>query len=213
MPVFADNGSTRATRGRVIMPEGQGHARSWVTLDPRRPGSARTFRTDGASDVLVLSPDHRRAIGVITQPHANTGPLGVVRVPSGRDPRTEAQLRRLPLGHGWIRPLAWVDHDHVAVVKRIIVQDPAGGRHVAGRVELVDLRTGASRTLVAEYGANGTNGSDPWVASDYFGAPSMHAVHPAEPRNLRVVVGDLGGAGLAAVLLLVVWGVGRARRA
>jgi hypothetical protein len=77
----------------------------------------------------------------------------------------------------------------------------------------VDLRTGASRTLVAEYGANGTNGSDPWVASDFFGAPSMHAVRPPGPPNLRVVVGSLGGAGLAGVLLLVVWGVRRARRA
>jgi hypothetical protein len=210
MPLFADNGSTRATRGRVIMPGDR--SRSWVTFDPRHPASARTFRTDLAPDVLVLSPDHRRAIGVVVPPHADSGPLDVVRVPAGRDRGAEAHLRRLPLGDTWIRPLAWVDHDHVAVVRRIVVHDPVSGPHVAGRVELMDIRTGASRTLVAEYGANGTNESDPWVASDFFRAPSMHAVRPPGPPNLRLTVGYLGGAGLIGGLLLVAWGVGRARR-
>ena len=161
LPVFADNFSTRTTDGTVVTPGQQ--RRTWVTFDSGEPGSTRTFRTSRSSDLLVLSPDHLRVIGVLGH-NGDTGSLAVARVPANSGPQAVARFHRLPLGDRWFRPLAWVDDDHVAVLRRMVVRDPE-----ARAARQRSYRAGGpadrrpSRTLVDEFGANGTNESDPWV--------------------------------------------------
>jgi hypothetical protein len=108
-----------------------------------------------------------------------------------------------------VRPLGWVDRDHVAALHRIVVDGSDGSRYVSGRIDLVDVRTGASRPLVAEWGQHGTNEADPRLASDLLGAPVVHASPPPSPVSPRL----LWGLALAALLVIAcVWRL-RVRRA
>ena len=85
---------------------------------------------------------------------------------------------------------------------------------VVAKVELVDLRTQATRTLVSSFGGNGTNGSDSWLATGLLDAPVVHASPPPRPPDLRTWA--LWFASALLVMLLVggtaLWG-SRGRRA
>ena len=210
---FAENlnsGFTRATSGRVIL---QGiHPRRWMTGDPADAGSVTTFRTDRKADLLVLSPDHRRAVGVVTE-SGDHGPLAVTRVPRRSGGTTP--LLPLTFGNHWVRPLAWLDDDHVAVGRKVLVHDPVNGVYVGSRVESVDLVTGTTRTLVTGVGFSGSSDSDPWIANDLLRAPGVDAERPPSPLDVRAWT---IGLSLAVGLVLLVggsmlWGAWRGRRA
>ena len=202
-----DNLTTRATEGEVVTRR----TSPWLVADASVPTQVRSFRTDRAPDLLVLSPDHHRAVGVLTH-NRNDGPLVVTRVPRGDD--TTATLRRLTLGDHWTRPLAWLDNHRVAVFRQVLVRDPVNGPHVGGRLESVDLTTGGVRRLVANVGSHGTNDSDPWIATGLLGSPSVHAEPPPAPPDLRAWTIGLGVAAALTLFfgLLVLRGI-RVRRA
>jgi hypothetical protein len=197
---------TRATQGLVLSAGSGGH--TWWMLDPLT-GELSTFRTDRASDVLVPDPTHTRAVGVPGQ-NTDSGALMVVDLPSGSSSGRTLHFRTIAGGHGWVRPLAWVGRDHLAVLHRIVAHGTDGSRYVSGRIDLVDLRSGTSRPLVAEWGPHGTNESDPWLATGLLGAPLVHATAPPSPTSPRWV---LWVGGLALVVLLVGWKARRGRRA
>ena len=182
--------------------------RTWWMLDPLSD-DLTAFRTDRASDVLVPDPTHTRAVGV---PGRNTesGPLMVVDLPSRSSGGERVEFRTVAGGHGWVRPLAWIDRDHVAALHRIVVDASDGSRYVSGRIDLVDIRTGASRALVAEWGQHGTNESDPSLATGLLDAPALHVKAPPSTGNPRVPLGI--GAGLL-LIVLVGWKTARGRRA
>jgi hypothetical protein len=204
-------GVTRATAGELVMP-GR-HRRTWVVVDPTDRAAAHRFRTGRGSDVLVLSPDHTHAIGVIGRDQ-ETGPLAVLSVPDGAS-APEAPMHKLPLGHRWFRPLAWLDDEHVAVLEKVLVNDPVHGPHVSGRIDLVDLKTGSARPVVAEFGDSGSYDSDGWIATGLLQAPSVRAVPPPSPPNLRAWTVGLAVVGAIALLVvgLYLWGATRGRRA
>ncbi len=200
-----DSGFTRATSGSVILQSL--HPRRWLTGDPADEGSITSFRTDRKADLLVLSPDHRRAIGVITG-GSDHGPLAITRVP--RDSGHTAALKPLTLGNEWVRPLAWLDDDHVAVSRQMLVHDPVNGDYVGSRVDSVDIVTGTARTLVTGVGYHGTSDSDPWIANDLWRAPGVVAKPPPSPPNQRAWTIGLGIAG--SLVLLLVGSLVRGRR-
>lgn len=205
-----DSGFTRATSGRVILQAL--HPRRWMTGDPSDPGSVTTLRTDRKADLLVLSPDHRRAVGVLTG-GGEDGPLAVTRVPRRSGGTTT--LRPLPFGERWVRPLAWLDDDHVAVSRKVLVHDPVNGDYVGSRVDSVDLRTGSTHPLLSGVGFSGSSDADPWIAEDFLGAPGVQAERPPSPLDLRAWT---IGLSLAAGLVLLVgasilWKASRVRRA
>jgi hypothetical protein len=205
-----DSGFTRATDGQVILQVL--HPRRWMTGDPGDAGSVTTFRTDRTADLLVLSPDHRRAIGVLTG-GSDHGPLAVTRVP--RLSGGTSALRPLSFGDRWVRPLAWLDDEHVAVSRKVLVHDPVNGDYVGSRVDSVDLATGSTHPLLSGVGFSGSSESDPWIATDFLGAPGVEAERPPSPLDLRAWT---IGLSLAAGLVLLVgasilWGAWRGRRA
>lgn len=198
---WVDSYDTRGTGGVVASLARNGH--TWVVADPGDPASRRPFRMTRDSRVLVLSPDHRRVVGVLGQ-HVEQGPLEVARIPRHRG--GFARFRPLRFGSDWFRPLAWVDLDHVAALRKVVVNDDGMGPHVVGQVELLDLRTGSVRPLVAEFGGNGTNSSDQWLALGLLGAPSATAHHPPSPPDLRSWAIGLGMAsGFVLICGLALW--------
>ena len=205
LPTFADNFSTRATTGLVVSGS---LSRTWWVLDPQQP-ARRVFRTDQQADLLVPSPDHRRVAAVPEQQNSNGGPLVIAALP-GPGSHATVKFRTILDGQDWYRPLVWTDSDHVAALRGIEVHDPDGGPHIAGRIDLVDVRTGSSRPLVAEWGTHGTNDSDTWLASGLLGAPVVHAHPPPTPTSPRLLLG-ICGVGLLVALFL--WRATRGRRA
>jgi len=197
LPAFSDNANTRATDGVLVTQRGN---RTWWLLDPHNPLSGRAIATDQTADVLVLSPDHRRLIGVRGH-NVDTGRLAIGTVPSAGDGQSPPiRMSPVPAGRDWFRPLAWVDADHVAALRRVVVHPPDGNDHVAGEIDLVDIRSGAFTKLVSEFGSSGTNQYDLWLASSYFGAPVVHAAPPPSPRNQRQAA-VLGGLALIGVVV------------
>ena len=51
--------------------------------------------------------------------------------------------------------ITWVDADHVAALRRVVVHPLDGNDHVAGEIDLVDIRSGAFTKLVSEFGSSG----------------------------------------------------------
>jgi hypothetical protein len=208
LPAWPDNSSTRATDGFVVSGGGGG---PWHTLVPGRPGSGRSLRVRPPSDLLVPSPDHRRVVGVLGH-NVDTGPLAIAPLPPADAPHgAVTHLRRITAGHQWFRPLAWVDANHVAALRRVVYRLPDGSEQVGGEIDLVDVRSGTFTELVSQFGANGTNDSDPWLATSYLGAPVVHATPPPRPWDPRWVWGL--GSFLFVVLGLLGWGRLRGRRA
>jgi hypothetical protein len=209
-PIFLDNSTTRGAGGSLIAPTPDGH-RWW--LMPAGDGRAHvSFRTRPVSPLLVPDQGLTRVVAVVRGRHSNVGPLAVGALPAaGSHSGTEVRLRTVTRAmRGWFRPLAWVDDNHVAALGRVVLNRADGSKYLAGDIELVDLRTGDTRSLVEQAPANGTEGWDAWLATDLLGAPTVNATPPPDPWDRRAVaIGLFIGA---ALLGLLTWGF-RGRRA
>lgn len=211
-PSFLDNTSTRAADGSLVAPSPRDH--TWVLMSSTGGSRLTKFRTRPGTTLLVPSPDLTRVVAVPGGDRSETGPLAVAALPGpGSVPGTVVRLHRVPGAlRGWFRPLAWVDDYHVAALRRVVLDRGDGGKQVFGEIELVDLRTGVTHTLVQAVSGGGSEGSDAWLATDLLRAPSVRAVRPPSPPNLR----DWGVAlGVAFLLILLVGGTavrGRAGR-
>lgn len=92
--------------------------------------------------------------------------------------------------------LRWLDHDHVAAVRRV------GGGYSASALMSVDVTSGASEELL-RYPA-GTYGSVTQLAADLVGQPTVPGIEPQHPMDPRAVAGGLAvvvGCGIGGIVL------------
>jgi len=209
-PLFLDNSTTRGAGGSLVGPAP--HGPNWWLMSADDGRDHVSFRTRPVSPLLVPNRSLTRVAAVLRGSHSNVGPLAVGALPSTDAPAAkEVRLRTVNPGlRGWFRPLAWVDDHRLAALGQIVVNGADGTPHVAGEIQLVNLRRGDTRILVERTPANGTEGWDAWLATDLLGAPSVNATPPPDPRDRRAVA---LGLLIASVLLgLAGWRL-RGRRA
>jgi hypothetical protein len=190
-----------AGSGRLVL--GSGSRQLFVL--PRHPAHPRSVRVPGAVRTpVVLSPDLRTLATVIGQ--NNPSAVAVGRLLEAQKSPSVAALHRVTHGRNYYLPLGWADADHVAALRELRAHhSPAGSR-----IDLVDVHTGVTKTVVYTVPGGGNAWGAQSLATDLLAAPSAHASPPPRPWNPRWMLGLAAWGLMCAGLFL--WGI-RGRRA
>ena len=210
LPLFMDERETSARAGRVLfVDEHRLHL-----IDPRQPATDRVLTTPQSTSYAVLSPDRRRVAYLTgddsTPPDERR--IQIAQVPRGTSTKAEPVhvIRTLPPRRSFDTLVTWVDDGRVAAFSRFRL-----AHQVNDRLGLVDVRSGAVRTLVSP--SSGTGGRSPMglsLAGNLLSSPLVHADPPPRPWDRRdIAIWLTVAAGLAMLVLIGKAWESRGRRA
>jgi hypothetical protein len=200
LPLFIEDQATSAAHGRILFSDSDNVVHE---IDPQPPVEDRKLPLPTRTEYAVLSPNLRR-VAYVVRTGTPAARLQVARISRG-NARVVAS-HQVPSTRQFERTVAWLDDRHVAVLSRIRI-----AHQVNFRLDRVDVRSGAVRTLVSPStggGANSPTGVS--LATDLLTAPSASASAPPRPWDRRWLLG-LSALGLVCIALSA-WGL-RGRRA
>jgi hypothetical protein len=203
VPKGIDRSLSELSAGKgFVVTAGVSEARGWLVW-PRSPARDRRVTGIAGQSLAVVSPNATRVANVRGSRNPNHLYVGTIEPVGGR-------VHVAPVNgvREYYRPITWTDDRHVVALVRNPFREDAP---LSARLDLVDVRTGSSHTLVDGLPGAGNAWDSLSFANALLTAPRAPGHAPPHPWDQRWVAGGVLAFLLVAGLYL--WGATRGRRA